>query len=116
MDLEALAEEAGQVAGAEQHQRRAAERRDQQAVDQEADREAGDGAGHAAAEQAERDDDDGQDVGAGVEELDPGEEGELQQHAEDRDRGQPGEDLRRDDHPREPPVSTWTRSRLARSA
>ena len=116
MDVEALAKEAGQVAGAEQDQRGAAERRDQQAVDQEADREAGHRAGQAAAEQAERDDDRGQHVGAGVEQLDPREERELQQDREDRDRGEAGEDLRRDDHPRDPPVSTWTRSRLAMSA
>ena len=89
VDLEALAEEPGQVAGREQDQRAAAERLDQQAVEQEADREAGDRAGHRAAEQAERDDQRRQHVGAGVEERHLGEEGELQEHAEQR-RSRPG--------------------------
>ena len=94
-----------------------AERLDQQAVDEEADREAGHGAGQAAAEQAEGDDQRRQDVGTDVEEFDLGEEGELQQHA-DQDpiatrRGTIfGVTITR----ASPPVSTWTRSRLRRSA
>ena len=68
-DVEALAVEPGAVADREQHQRGGAQGLDQQAVDQQADREAGDGAEQAAAEQPERDDDRGQDVGAGVEDL-----------------------------------------------
>ena len=83
---------------------------------QEADREAGDGPGHAAAEQPERDDQRRQHVGAGVEDGDPREEGELEEDADDHDQRQADEDLAGDDHPREPPVRTWTMSRLARSA
>ena len=116
VDLEALAEQPGRVADRDQHQRGAAERLDQQAVEQEADREAGDGAGQAAAEQAEADDQRGQHVGADVEELDLGEEGELQEDAEQPDDDQAGDDFRGEDHLRLPPVSTWTVSRLRRSA
>ncbi len=116
VDLEALAEGAGQVAGREQDQRPAAERGDQQAVEQEPGPEAADGAGQRAAEEAEDDDQGRQQVGADVEEGDPGEEGQLQDDAADDDRDQAGEDLRGEDHPREPPVSTSTMSRLRRSA
>jgi len=116
VDLEALAEDPGQIADSEQDERAAAERHDQQAVEQQAGREAADGAGQRAAEEAEHDDQRRQQVGADVEEGDLGEEGELQDHAADDDRDQAGEDVRGEDHPREPPVRTWTRSRSGRSA
>ena len=94
------------IADRDQHQRGAAERLDQQAVEQEADREAGDRAGHRPAEEAEADDQRGQHVGADVEEFDLGEEGQLQEHAEEPDDDQADDDFRGQDHLRVPPVST----------
>ena len=116
VDLEPFAEEAGDVSDPEQDERGDPERSGDQAIDEEADREAGHGTRHAAAEQAEDDDERGKDVGAGIEECHAGEEGELEQHDQNRDQDEAGKDLRRDDHLRGPPVSICTRSRFARSA
>src|SRR4051794_32868228 len=116
VDLEALAEAAGGGAGREQHQRAAAERRDQQAVEQEPDREAADRPRQGAAEEAQDHDQRRQHIGADVEGRNLGEEGELEDDADDDDRDQADEDVWGEDHRRDPPVKTWTRSRSRRSA
>src|SRR5215213_2302509 len=116
VDLEALAEGAGQVADGEEDEGAAAERHDQQAVEQEPDPEPADGAGQRAAEQSEHDYQSRQQIRADAEQGHLREERELEDHAADDDRDEPGEDVRGEDHPREPPVRTWTTSRSRRSA
>ena len=117
VDLEALAEEPGEVAGREQHQRAAAERGDQQAVEQEPDREAADGAGHACRRAGRATTTRaGSTSGLTWKRATWEKKESCRSTPTHDDRDQAGDDVRGEDHPREPPVRTWTRSRLRRSA
>ena len=119
--LRALAVATGEVAGAEQDQRRDPERLEQRRVEQQPGGEPAYRADHRAAQQAQRDDHQRNHVRRRPEEAQVGEERDLEHDRDDHDQRDPERDPPGDDHPGTPgrlgpPVATWTKSSPRMSA